>query len=151
MAADEITIDNLKQLLHIQTELREQAETRWRKAQRALVELLEAFAPEEVDQRLKDGRPMDSLAVDELETLIRQSIGSRFSQAQTILKENHTAKALQELKEQLTKLQGDLKEARAENLRLTNRVAQLESDKSGLLSQLTALQQVAPANLRARG
>ena len=52
MAGEEITIDNLRQLLSIQTDLREQAETRWRKAQRVLVSLLETFAPEEVDQRL---------------------------------------------------------------------------------------------------
>jgi len=32
MAGEEITIDNLRQLLSIQTDLREQAETRWRKA-----------------------------------------------------------------------------------------------------------------------
>jgi len=66
MASDDITIENLRQLLHIQTELREQAETRGRKAQRVLVGLLETFAPDEVDQRLKSGRPLDSLPVEEL-------------------------------------------------------------------------------------
>lgn len=34
MASDAITVENLRQLLHTQTELREQAETTGRKAQR---------------------------------------------------------------------------------------------------------------------
>lgn len=145
MATDEIIVDNLRQLLHIQTELREQAETRWRKAQRALVELLEVFAPEEVDQRLKTGRPMDNLAVEELEQLIRQTVGSRLSQAQMLLKESRSVNVHQDLQGQTTKLQGDLKQANVENLRLTNRIGLLEAENSGLLSQLAALQQVTPS------
>jgi hypothetical protein len=80
MAGEEITLDNLRQLLSIQTELREQAETHWRKAQRVLVSLLETFAPEEVDLRLKSGRPLDHLPVDELEQLVRQQVGNRLHQ-----------------------------------------------------------------------
>ena len=104
MAADDITIENLRQLLHIQTELREQAETRWRKAQRVLVGLLETFAPEEVDQRLKTGRPLDHLPVDELEQLVRQQVGNRLHQAQSLLKESQTAQRVQNLRDQLEKL-----------------------------------------------
>jgi len=109
MAEDDIAVNNLRQLMRIQTELGAQAETKWRKAQRALVELLEEFAQEEVDQRLKAGRPVDSLGVDELVQLIRQAAEPRPSQAQTLMRENRSARALQELQEQNTKLQGDLK------------------------------------------
>ena len=45
------------------------------------VGLLETFAPDEVDQRLKAGRPLDSLPVDELEQLARQHIGNQLHQA----------------------------------------------------------------------
>jgi len=69
-------LDNLRQLLSIQTDLREQAETRWRKAQCVLVSLLETFAPEEVDQRLKNGRPLD-LCRWTSEQLVRQQVGNR--------------------------------------------------------------------------
>ena len=82
------------------------------------------------------------MAGDELEQLIRQNVGPRLSQAQMLLKENHNVKAQQEFKEQLAKLQGDLKESQAENLRLASRIELLESEKSGLLSHLTAIQKV---------
>jgi len=96
MAADTalaaITVENLRQLLHIQTELREQAETRERKAQRVLVGLLETFAPDEVDQRLKSGRSLDSLPVEELEQRVRQHIGNQLHQAQVLRKTARTPK-----------------------------------------------------------
>ena len=116
MDPEDITVNTLRQLIHVQTELRDQAESRWQKAQRVLVELLEAFAPEEVEQCLKSGRAVDSLAVDELAQLIRQAVEPRPSQAQKLMQENHSARALQDLQEQIAKLQGDLKEAQAETL-----------------------------------
>ena len=87
MAAEVITVEHLRQLLHIQTELREQAETAWRRSQRALVSLLETFAPEEVDSRLKSGLALDSLPVDELENLVRQRLAQRLQQALLVLNE----------------------------------------------------------------
>ena len=52
MANQDITIEQLRQLLVVQAELRERSESRWQQAQRALVSLLEVYAPEEVDRRL---------------------------------------------------------------------------------------------------
>ena len=49
MAGEEITVDQLRQLLGVQADLRQQAESRWQQAQRILVSLLESFAPEEVE------------------------------------------------------------------------------------------------------
>ena len=114
----DITIENLRQLLHIQTELREQAEIRWRKAQRVLVGLLESFAPEEVDQRLKAGQPLDHLPVDELEQLVRQQVGNRLLQAQSLLKESQNAQRVQNLRDQVEKLAVRTDELQKENKRL---------------------------------
>ena len=142
MAADDITIENLRQLLHIQTELREQAETRWRKAQRVLVGLLESFAPEEVDQRLKAGQPLDHLPVDELEQLVRQQVGNRLHQAQSLLNESQNAQRVQNLRDQVEKLAARTDELQKENKRLQDQLNQLEAEKIDHLNQLAALQAV---------
>jgi uncharacterized protein (UPF0335 family) len=146
MAADTasaaITIENLRQLLHIQTELREQAETRWRKGQRILVGLLESFAPEEVDQRLKSGRPLDHLPVDELEQLVRQQVGNRLHQAQSLLKESQTAQRVQNLRDQLEKLIAQVEVLRQENKQLQDQINQLQAEKIDHLNQLAALRAV---------
>ena len=144
MAADDITVENLRQLLHIQTELREQAETRGRKAQRVLVGLLETFAPDEVDQRLKIGRSLDSLPVEELEQLVRQHIGNQLHQAQALLKDSQSAKNLQHLHDQLDKLRSQYEPLHEENARLTGQVASLEAERNHLLNQVAALQSVSP-------
>jgi hypothetical protein len=145
MASDDITIENLRQLLHIQTELREQAETRGRKAQRVLVGLLETFAPDEVDQRLKSGRPLDSLPVEELEQLVRQHIGNQLNQAQVLLKDSQNAKTLQHNRDQLDKLRSQYESLREENARLVGQVVSLETERNNLLNQVTALQSVSSA------
>jgi hypothetical protein len=142
MATDDITVENLRQLLHIQTELREQAETRGRKAQRVLVGLLETFAPDEVDQRLKTGRPLDSLPVEELEQLVRQHIGNQLHQAQMLLKDSQSAKNLQTLRDQLDKLRSQYEPLREENARLASKVASLDAERNSLLNQVVALQSV---------
>jgi hypothetical protein len=146
MAADTanaaITIENLRQLLHIQTELREQAETRWRKAQRILVGLLETFAPEEIDQRLKSGRPLDQLPVDELEQLVRQQVGNRLHQAQGLLKESQSAQRVQNLRDQLEKLIAQAEELRQGNRRFQDQINLLEAEKIDHLNRLAALQTV---------
>lgn len=142
MAGEEITIDYLRQLLSIQTDLREQAETRWRKAQRVLVSLLETFAPEEVDQRLKNGRPLDHLPVDELEQLVRQQVGNRLHQVQRLLNDSQAAQRVQNLREQLEKLITQNEELQKENKQLQDRINRLESEKIDLLDQLAALRAV---------
>lgn len=142
MAGEEITIDNLRQLLSIQTDLREQAETRWRKAQRVLVSLLETFAPEEVDQRLKNGRPLDHLPVDELEQLVHQQVGNRLHQVQRLLSDSQSAQRVQNLREQLEKLIAQNEELQKENKQLQDRINRLEAEKIDLLDQLAALRAV---------
>ena len=141
-ASAAITIENLRQLLHIQTELREQAETHWRKAQRILVELLESFAPEEVDQRLKAGQPLDHLPVDELGLLVRQEVGNRLHQARSLLRESQTAQRVQNLRDQLDKLIVQVDELRLENKQLQDQIHQLQAEKIDHLNQLAALQAV---------
>lgn len=142
MAGEEITIDNLRQLLSIQTDLREQAETRWRKAQRVLVSLLETFAPEEVDQRLKNGRPLDHLPVDELEQLVRQQVGNRLHSVQRLLNDSQVAQRVQNLREQLEKKIAQTDELQKENKQLQDRINRLEAEKIDLLDQLAALRAV---------
>jgi hypothetical protein len=150
MAADDITVENLRQLLHIQTDLREQAETKGRKAQRVLVGLLETFAPDEVDQRLKTGRPLDSLPVEELEQLVRQHIGNQLHQAQALLKDSQSAKNLQHLRDQLDKLRSQYEPLHEENARLKGQVANLEVERNNLRNQVAALQSVSLASLEQR-
>ncbi|WP_157235383.1 hypothetical protein [Bellilinea caldifistulae] len=129
-------------MLSIQTDLREQAETRWRKAQRVLVSLLETFAPEEVDQRLKNGRPLDHLPVDELEQLVRQQVGNRLHQVQRLLNDSQTAQRLQNLREQLEKLIAQNEELQKENKQLQDRINRLDAKKIDMLDQLAALRAV---------
>lgn len=140
MAADDITLENLRQLLHIQTELREQAETRARKAHRALVGLLETFAPDEVDRRLKAGSPLDSLPVEELDQLVRQHVGDQLHKVQALLKDGQGLRTRQ----QLDDLYKENEALRQENTRLGTQVAGLETERSGLLGQVAALSAVAP-------
>jgi|GEM_PF-2886877 len=145
MAADDITIENLRQLLHIQTELREQAESQWRKAQRVLVGLLESFAPEEVDQRLKSGQPLDHLPVDELEKLVRQQIGSRLHQVQSLLKESQSTQRVEALREQVEKMIDQAERSKEEGKRLQDQINRLEAEKIDLLNQLAALRAITQA------
>jgi len=142
MAADEITLENLRQLLHIQTDLRGQAETKWRAAQRALVGLLETFAPDVVDQRLKTGLPLDQLPVDELEQMLRQTIGSQLNQAQSASRQKLSSKPDLPRKEIAEKLQEELKKSQDDNAQLARRIHQLETEQTSLMNQLSALQQV---------
>jgi hypothetical protein len=146
MAADTalaaITLENLRQLLHIQTELREQAETRGRKAQRVLVGLLETFAPDEVDQRLKAGQPLDSLPVEELEQLVRLHIGNQLHLAQALLKDSQSARSLQQVRDQLEQAHSQSEALGRENNRLASQVASLEVERDHLLNQVAALQTV---------
>ena len=140
MAGEEITVDQLRQLLGVQAELRQQAESRWQQAQRALLSLLESFAPEEVDRRLKSGQPLDSLKVDELSQLIIQQINSRLRKSQDGRVGN--SDELQVLKNQLLTVQGELDRLRTENRRMTAETQTLRSDRDGLTNQLAALLQV---------
>jgi hypothetical protein len=139
MAGEEITLDHLRQLLSIQTELREQAESRWRKGQKALVSLLETFAPEEADRRLKSGQPLDSLPLDELEQLIRHHVGLRVNHHSLPV---HSRRGSEDLEADYRKKQTELEELRVENSKLKSRTEQLGEENQKLHSQVTALQQV---------
>ena len=111
MAGEEITVDQLRQLLGVQADLRQQAESRWQQAQRILVSLLESFAPEEVERRLKSGQPLDSLKVDELGQLINQQINARLRKAQEVTNGTGNGEELQALKSQLLTIQGEIEPA----------------------------------------
>ena len=134
MAGEVITVDQLRQLLGVQADLRQQAERRWQAAQRALVALLEAYAPEEVDRRLKSGQPLDSLGVEELGLLLRQSLSA-------IPKPIAADPAL---KEQLQASQAELAAQRTANQSLVEKAQSLSAERDSLQAQLTALQQSAP-------
>lgn len=141
MAETDITLENLRQLLHIQTELREQTESQWRQAQHILLGLLEAFAPDEVDRRLKSSQPLDSLPANDLGQILRQQISARLQQAQAVMKEPKSAHALS-TQEQLKGCQAEVDRLRAENQRLSESVSLLANEKGSLQNQLAALQQV---------
>ncbi len=140
MAGEEITVDQLRQLLGVQAELRQKAESRWQQAQRALVFLLESFAPEEVDRRLKGGQPLDSLKVDELSQLISQQINSRLRKSQDGKVGN--GEDMQALKIQILTVQGEMDRLKAENRRLAAETQALRDERDGLNNQLAALRQV---------
>jgi hypothetical protein len=138
MAGDGITVAQLRQLLGVQAELREQAETCWRQAQRALVALLETFAPEEVDRRLKSGQPLDSLKVDELGMLVNQSFQDRLRRENGRVRGEslQPAPARDEKEELLT-----------ENRRLKDEGQVLRAECERLAHQLDALRQATAAQI----
>jgi hypothetical protein len=142
MAGDEITVDQLRQLLGVQADLRQQAESRWQQAQRVLVSLLEAFAPEEVEQRLKSGQPLDSLKVDELGQLISQQINARLRKVLQVKNGSGCGEELQATKSQLLTIKGELDRLRVENHHLTAETQNLREERDGLINQLSALQQI---------
>lgn len=96
-------------------------------------------------QRLKSGRPLDSLPVEELELLVCQHIANQLCQAQVLLKDSQNVKTLQYNRDQLDKLRSQFESLREKNTRLAGQVASLETEKNNLLNQVTALQRAAPA------
>ncbi len=145
MAGENITVDQLRQLLGVQAELRQQAESRWQQAQRALVSLLESFAPEEVDRRLKSGQPLDSLRVEELGQLINQQINFRLRKSQEVKNGVGNGDDLQALKSQILTIQNEVDRLRAENRHIAAESQALRDERDGLVNQLAALQQVSAA------
>ena len=148
MAGEEITVDQLRQLLGVQADLRQQAESRWQQAQRILVSLLESFGPEEVERRLKSGQPLDSLKVDELGQLINQQINARLRKAQEVTIGTGNGEELQEIKTQLLTIQGEMNRLRVENSQLASETRNLSEERDGLISQLAALQQVSASQVQ---
>ena len=147
MAGEDITVAQLRQLLGVQDELRQQAENRWRNAQRVLVSLLETFAPEEVDRRLMSGLALDSLGVEELAQLVNTQLGTRFRQATSVHNKDGCLQAMQELKDQFQASQEELKRLRIENQRLIAETQELKDERNRLQSQLSALQQALPGQM----
>ena len=139
MAGEVITVDQLRQLLGVQAELRQQAEGRWQAAQRELVALLEAYAPEEVDRRLKAGQPLDSLGVEDLGVLLRQQLNAR--PKPTPIHPDGSGLIVTDLKAQLQTSQSELAALRAEHQRLAEQTQALNAERDGLHAQLSALQQ----------
>jgi hypothetical protein len=142
MAGDEITVDQLRQLLGVQADLRQQAENRWQQAQRILVSLLESFAPEEVERRLKSGQVLDSLKVDELGQLISQQMNARIRIASEVKNGSENSGDLQRLKSQILTVQGEMDRVRVENHHLAAETQTLKEERERLVNQLAALQQV---------
>ena len=101
--------------------------------------MLETFAPEEVDQRLKNGRPLDHLPVDELEQLVRQQVGNRLHHVQRLLNDSQAAQRVQNLRDQLEKLMAQNEELQKENRQLQDQINHLETEKTDLLNRLAAL------------
>jgi hypothetical protein len=142
MAGEDITVAQLRQLLGVQAELRQQAESRWQGAQRALVSLLETFDPEEVDRRLKSGQPLDNLKVEELAALITRPFHARMRRVQETKNASESSEALQTLKSQLQTAQGEIDQLRKKNQHLSEETQLLREERDDLANQLAALQQV---------
>ena len=145
MAGEHITVEQLRQLLGVQAELRQQAENRWQQAQRVLVSLLESFAPEEVDRRLKSGQPLDSLRVDELGLLINQQISARLRKFQGVKNGAGSTEDLQVIKSQNVTILGELDRLKTENRRLAAETQTMQGERDGFQNQLAALQQASAA------
>ncbi|MDD5369140.1 MAG: hypothetical protein PHQ40_08645 [Anaerolineaceae bacterium] len=147
MAGEEITIDTLRNLLGIQTQLRDRAETQWQKAQRALVSLLETFAPQEADRRLKNGEPLDSLPVEELEQLVRLHIRQRMNELQKPVRFSENLD-LSILQIEIQKKDQEMDRLRIENQGLNARILNLESTQNqSFTAPATQAKQAPPDNL----
>ena len=69
--ADEITIANLRSLLNVQTELRDQSERRAHDAVIAFQDLLQTLAPEESERLQRSGASIESLPFGQLADILR--------------------------------------------------------------------------------
>ena len=145
MVGEDITLEQLRQLLGVQSELRERAESHWQRSQRALVTLLETFAPEEVDRRLKSGEALDSLDVEELALLISAQISAQLNTRLRQSQGTPNTHTVQSLNDRLQASQSEIDRLQKENRQLSEEIQLLREQYGGLQSQLTAMQQVQAA------
>ena len=71
LSADEITVSNLRSLLMVQTELRDQAEKRAHEALVAFQDLLQTLAPEESEKIQRTGEILASVPLTKLADILR--------------------------------------------------------------------------------
>jgi hypothetical protein len=142
MTKEEIIVDQLRQLLHIQSDLRELAENRWQRAQRELVTLLERVAPEEVERRLKNGLPLDSLGVEDLTRLIGQRISTPLRQPQGGQSVVDCSSATKPLLEKIQNDQSEIEKLQTEIRRLGEKMQTSRDELDGYQSLLATLQQI---------
>ncbi|MFZ6029548.1 MAG: hypothetical protein ACOYYS_17685 [Chloroflexota bacterium] len=146
-----VAINDLQHLLAVQGELRAGAERKWQHAQRALVGLLEAFAAEEVERRLRAGEALDSLPVESLAGLVAEQVKLRLQKAQEKERqENRSARDAEELAKRYRSICKALEAEKENNQRLQATVERLDEANRQLNNELSALRQVQQAQ-RAAG
>lgn len=125
--ADEITITNLRRLIQVQTELRDQAERRAHEAMLIFQDLLQTLAPEESERLAKSGTSIENTSLPQLADLLkarsRQLISDvarmqrpQIDNAEAIIAKAYTQNSF--LRGELKRIQDQIDQMTAENNRL---------------------------------
>jgi hypothetical protein len=124
--ADEITIANLRSLLNVQTDLRDQSERRAHDAVIAFQDLLQTLAPEESERLQRSGTSIESLPFGQLADILRAKSRQLVSDlarlqrpqienAEAIISKAYTQNTL--LRGELKRVKEALEGVQAENIR----------------------------------
>jgi hypothetical protein len=131
--SDAISIDILRQLLSIQSELNEGLQGRLYKVKSRLVDLIYQYAPQEADQQARAGHPPETqreeALVDRIQVLLERG------------KNASSARVVTPPVESLQHVQSRLKEAEVQVRQFEQEKQQLAEQLEAVRSQLNAIQQ----------
>lgn len=131
---DQITINHLRSLLEVQTNLRDQAEQRWRSAQIILIELFNLVAADHVNQLARSGESVEQIPfevmVGSLKSRIRElnEISSKVQRPQ-----------IENAEEVITRALSQVSMMRSEIKKLNGQLESLQSAHQKLLADYSAL------------
>lgn len=125
--ADDITITNLRRLIQVQTDLRDQAERRAHEAVLIFQDLLQTLAPEESERIARSGTSLESMSLSQLADLLkarsRQLVSDvarlhrpQIENAEAIIAKAYTQTTF--LRGELKRVQDQLTQVTTENNRL---------------------------------
>jgi hypothetical protein len=149
MADTAVALNDLRHLLRVQAELRAESERKWQRAQQAMVGLLESFAAEEVERRLRHGEPLDNLPAENLVDLVSEQVILRLQKAQEKERqENQHGRDISQLSQHYERTCRDLQSEQENNRKLAVERDALAQEVTWLKNQLAALQQVQETQVR---
>ena len=147
MAETSTVTDNLlRSLLDVQIQLFDQLQTRTSRARKALLGLLEAVAPGEMDNLIKGNPPVENLPIDDLVELTTRFVKTQMVTAQQELQRHDQDTGHNHLLEENSRLALEVERQRSALLRARDLQEELEKRIRLLQNEVTALQQVTAKN-----